>query len=154
MKYTEELITLQEVPGEVSLTLSISGCRLRCVSCHSPHLREDIGKVLDENELIRLLETHISKHTGLFNVTCVCFLGGDQFVSDIIPLLKICKNLNLKTCIYTGNTSIDPLILPYLTYLKTGPYVEKFGPLTSKTTNQKFIRVSDNTDLTYQFWSS
>lgn len=154
MKYTEAIVTFQEVPGEVSLTFSISGCTLRCSGCHSPHLREDIGTQLDEEELSRLLDFHKAKHTGLSNITCVCFLGGDQFPSDIIPLLKICNKRNLKTCIYTGNTKIDSSILPYLTFLKTGAYVSTLGPLTSKTTNQKFIRVSDNADLTFQFWSS
>ena len=154
MKYTEAIVTFQEVPGEVSLTFSISGCPLRCSNCHSPHLREHIGTPLTPSEFTRLLDEQTSPHTNLSNITCVCFLGGDQFPSDIIPLLKICKERNLKSCIYTGHTTIDPRILEHLTYQKLGPYIESAGPLTSPTTNQRFIRVSDNADLTSQFWSS
>ena len=65
MKYTEAIVTFQEVPGEVSLTLSISGCPLRCMYCHSPHLREDIGIPLTVQELARLLEEQVSPHTNL-----------------------------------------------------------------------------------------
>ena len=154
MKYTEAIVTFQEVPGEVSLTLSISGCPLRCMYCHSTHLREDIGIPLTVQELARLLEEQVSPHTNLSNISCVCFLGGDQFKSDILPLLNFCKSQNLKTCLYTGRLSIDPEILQHLTYAKYGPYDEVKGPLTSKTTNQRFIRVVDNADLTSQFWSS
>lgn len=154
MKYTEAIVTLQEVPGEVSLTISISGCPLRCLYCHSTHLREDIGTPLTPLELSRLLDEQLSPHTNLSNISCVCFLGGDQFPSDIIPLLKICESRNLKTCLYTGRTSVNPSITEHLTFLKTGAYDSIAGPLTSPTTNQQFIRVSDNTDLTSQFWSS
>ena len=43
-------------------------------------------------------------------------------------------------------------------YIKLGPYDEKLGPLTSKTTNQIFFKIehlddrSFVTDITSKFW--
>ena len=39
-------------------------------------------------------------------------------------------------------------------YIKLGPYIEEFGPLNSKTTNQRFYKVSDGelVDITSKFW--
>lgn len=39
LKYVESAVTLEEVPNEISLTLSISNCRFRCHSCHSAYLQ-------------------------------------------------------------------------------------------------------------------
>ena len=44
LKYVECAVTLEEVPTEISLTISISNCRFRCHGCHSAYLRQDIGK--------------------------------------------------------------------------------------------------------------
>ena len=43
-KYIDARVTFSEVPDEISLCISITGCPYRCFSCHSPHLREDIGE--------------------------------------------------------------------------------------------------------------
>lgn len=43
-KYVDYDIVFQEVPGEVSLALNISNCPFKCEGCHSPHLRENIGR--------------------------------------------------------------------------------------------------------------
>lgn len=44
LKYVEYAVTLEEVPTEISLTISISNCRFCCHGCHSAYLRQDIGK--------------------------------------------------------------------------------------------------------------
>ena len=46
LKYVEYAVTLEEVPTEISLTISISNCRFRCHGCHSAYLQQDIGKPL------------------------------------------------------------------------------------------------------------
>ena len=35
LKYVEYAVTMEEVPMEISLTISISNCRFRCHGCHS-----------------------------------------------------------------------------------------------------------------------
>ena len=46
LKYVECTVTLEEVPTEINLTISISNCRFRCHGCHSAYLQQDIGKPL------------------------------------------------------------------------------------------------------------
>ena len=46
LKYVECAVTLEEVPTEISLTISISNCRFHCHGCHSAYLQQDIGKPL------------------------------------------------------------------------------------------------------------
>lgn len=46
LKYVESAVTLEEVPNEISLTISISNCQFRCHSCHSAYLQQDIGRPL------------------------------------------------------------------------------------------------------------
>ena len=65
-------IVFQEIPGEVTLALNLSGCPCHCPGCHSQHLWEDVGEPLDEPLLDGLLDRYASQ------ITCVCFMGGDQ----------------------------------------------------------------------------
>ena len=46
LKYVEYAVTMEEVPTEISLTISISNCRFRCQGCHSAYLQQDVGKPL------------------------------------------------------------------------------------------------------------
>lgn len=46
LKYVEYAVTMEEVPMEISLTISISNCRFRCHGCHSAYLQQNIGKPL------------------------------------------------------------------------------------------------------------
>ena len=58
LKYVEYAETLEEVPTEISLTISISNCRFRCHGCHSAYLQQDVGKplLLDLMTLLRRYE--------------------------------------------------------------------------------------------------
>ena len=58
LKYVEYAVTLEEVPTEISLTISISNCRFRCHCCHSAYLQQDVGKplLLDLMTLLRRYE--------------------------------------------------------------------------------------------------
>ena len=71
-------IVFAEIPDEVSLALNITGCPNRCPGCHSTHLQQNIGDVLDTDALEVLL--------GIYGraVTCVCFMGGDGRASERI----------------------------------------------------------------------
>ena len=58
LKYVEYAVTLEEVPTEISLTISISNCRFRCHGCRSAYLQQDVGKplLLDLMTLLRRYE--------------------------------------------------------------------------------------------------
>lgn len=132
-------IVLQEVPGELSLAISISGCPLRCKGCHSAETRNPTyGTPFNLNSLTDLIKQH--KH-----ITCVVFYGGEWKPLELIELLQACKQHNLLTCLYTGFEleSIPKLLLEHLTYIKVGPYIEELGGIDSPTTNQQFLTVAD-----------
>ena len=59
----------------------------------------------------------------------------------------------LKTALYSGENIISSIVSNYLDYYKIGPYIEEFGPLNKKTTNQKFFKKENNNwvDITYKF---
>ncbi len=140
-------VVLAEVPDEISMAFSISGCPLRCKNCHSQETWDkNFGKPLTKE----LFEKYIQQKY----ITCVLFYGGEWDIDYLIELLKIARNKGLKTCLYTGLEidELDKKLLQYLNYLKTGRYIEKLGALESKNTNQKFINLDTNEDLTYKFF--
>lgn len=151
LKYVDTEVTFSEIPNEISLCISLSGCPHRCKGCHSSYLQEDIGNELTEE----VLDSLVKNNDG---ISCVCFMGGDNDLPRLHSLSKyIHKEFNLKTAWYTGlefTPTIDRPIVQNFDYIKTGPYIESFGPLTSPKTNQRFYkRISDKfEDITYLFY--
>lgn len=159
IKYVDYDIVFQEVPGEVSLALNISGCPFKCEGCHSPHLREDIGEDL-ECDLPILLETY----RGM--ITCVLFLGHGNDMPAFRRCVALCKQMDLHVALYTGaddkkiHEDEDDLFwfsayygVP--NYLKTGQYKKELGGLSSPSTNQRMYRLNSEgfyDDITYMFW--
>ena len=135
LKFVDFKVCFQEVPDEISLCINLSGCPHKCKGCHSPYLQEDIGKVLTEEVLDKLIEANDG-------ITCVCFMGGDNDIPTLHTLAKYVKeNHHLLTAWYTGNTlfpSTDRPILQVFDFIKTGSYIESLGPLTNPKTNQRF----------------
>ena len=135
MFYSYPQEVLQEVPGEISLALSISGCPLRCKGCHSQETyKKDFGKELTEQELDKLLKKH--KH-----ISCVLFYGGEWEIDTLTKYLIKIKNMKLKTALYSGFelSFFSKEFLTNLDYIKVGEYKEKLGGLESENTNQQFI---------------
>ena len=97
-KYIDARVTFSEVPDEISLCISITGCPYRCFSCHSPHLREDIGEPLTGNRLSSLIENNKG-------ITCVCFMGGDGSPHEVNDLAAYVRSTypNLKIAWYSGS---------------------------------------------------
>ena len=149
LKYTNYSICFQEVPNEVTLCFNISNCQIRCKDCHSKYLWEDIGNPLI-SDIIDILDNYKNY------ISCVCFMGGTHDTAQLKSLLDIVKTFNLKTCVYTGEDYSNKLdiLLDSLDYLKVGPYIDDFGGLNKKTTNQKFYKIVKNNliDKTYLFW--
>jgi len=148
LKYVNYGVVFQEVPNEITLAINISNCPYKCKGCHSDYLWKNIGNYID-NDIDKLL----NKYDEM--ITCVCFMGGDQEMEDLIELLKKIKRKGLKTALYTGadDISVVSSALPYLNFIKIGSYKENLGGLNSKTTNQKFYEVIENNliDKTYLF---
>ena len=146
MRFKDYSIVLQEVPNEVTLCLTITGCKLACDGCHSPYLwKEGSGIELTENIFIGLLE----RYKNL--ITCVLFMGGEWEKDTLINFLIISKQNKLKTCLYTGLYEIDSGIKSELTFLKTGPWEKTLGGLENINTNQKFIDIDKNEILNHLF---
>ena len=157
LKYLNTQVTFAEVPDEITLCINITGCKIKCKNCHSSYLAEDIGKELNIDSLHEL----ISNNKG---ITCVSFMGGDSNPKEVDHLASIVKEYySLKTAWYSGVQALSKDIHIWnFSFIKLGPYIEKMGPLNSKTTNQRMYRVvynhyDDGTsgyeleDITYKF---
>ena len=148
LKYVDTLVTFSEVPDEITLCINITGCKIGCKNCHSPYLAEDIGEELNSHSLKKLIDDNKG-------ITCVSFMGGDSNTLDIDALAQWVKiNYPLKVAWYSGRQELSKDInLQWFEYIKLGPYIEELGPLNSKTTNQRFYKVSNNKliDITYKF---
>ncbi len=163
MKYLDKQVVFREVPGEISLALSISNCRFRCDECHSPELRDNVGDKLDLKAIT----------SSIAGCTCVLFLGtGNGSENDLRTLNNIAgvvRKMGIKTALYMGENEIPQQISDHMDswdYVKVGHYDKKRGPLTSKTTNQRMYSVTSKvlyhhkmkeviynlTDITYKFW--
>jgi len=154
LKYVDVKEVFAEIPDEITLAISISGCPLRCKGCHSQYLWEDIGDELNTESLSALL-------TGHFGVTCVCFMGGDNDPAQVDHLSAWVKenHPDVRTAWYSGRDAIAKQIdLRHLDYIKIGRYDESQGPLNNPHTNQILYQVQHNPegeelkDLTHRFW--
>lgn len=146
MNYSSKQVVWQEVPGEVSLAYTISGCPLRCVGCHSA----DTWPLGAGNKLaVQEFKTQLKQYQGL--ITCVLFLGGEWHEQMLLELLEIAQEQDLNTCLYTGYEDVSNEIKAHLTYLKTGPWIRELGGLDSPTTNQRFIDLRTNECLNSLF---
>ena len=150
LKYVDAKVVFAEVPDEVTLAINISGCPCNCRGCHSPYLAEDIGERLRYDNLIPLIQ----KNKG---ITCVAFMGGDADPLSVDAYAGIIKEQfpNLKVAWYSGRQELSNSISLFnFDYIKLGPYKEESGPLDSRTTNQRFYKVSGKelVDITSKFW--
>ncbi len=136
MRYKDIQIVLQEIPNEISLAITITGCNIRCDGCHSPDTwKESVGTLLTEATILNT----INKYKPM--ISCVVFKGGEWHEKELINFLCLCRNNGLKTALYTGMDTVSTGIREQLTYLKTGKYISSLGGLNSPTTNQRFIDV-------------
>ena len=149
MKYVDVKEVFAEIPDEITLAISISGCPIHCPGCHSQYLWADVGEQLTIEALAEMLKSHIG-------VTCICLMGGDQDPAEINRLTQWIKgNSKISTAWCSGRDELPPEIeIKNFDYLKTGPYDAKCGPLNVRTTNQRLYRVEQGrlTDITHRFW--
>ncbi|GAB3017568.1 anaerobic ribonucleoside-triphosphate reductase activating protein [Bowmanella dokdonensis] len=139
-------ICFQEVPDEISLAFTISGCPLKCPGCHSqdtwdPHA----GRPLTNPAFAE----QVDRYAHL--VTCVLFFGGEWHPDALLQKLLIARAKGLKTCLYTGKERLPKRLLRQLDYLKTGPYDARLGGLDSPVTNQRFLQLAGGNLLNFRF---
>lgn len=150
LKYVDTKVVFAEVPDEVTLAINISNCPCQCKGCHSSYLAQDIGEPLDLQHLTNLIDSNKG-------ITCVCIMGGDANPSEVDDIAQDIKEYypELKVGWYSGRQELSKDIeLSNFDAIKLGPYKEEFGPLNSRTTNQRFYKVSDGEliDITSKFW--
>ena len=150
LKYVETAVTFGEIPDEITLAINISGCPCNCKNCHSSYLAQDIGEPLDLQHLTNLID--INK-----GITCVCIMGGDANPSEVDDIAQDIKEYHpeLKVGWYSGRQELSNNIeLCNFDYIKLGPYKEEFGPLNSRTTNQRLYQIKNckMLDITPRFW--
>jgi anaerobic ribonucleoside-triphosphate reductase activating protein len=146
MNYSEIEVVLQEVPSEISICFTITGCKLNCKGCHSPHLwKKGSGEKLTEEKYLQILRKYKEF------ASCVLFMGGEWHRQELVQNLKTAKNMGYSTCLYTGLEKVDKEILSKLTWIKTGSWIQELGGLDCKTSNQRFIEVKTNKILNHLF---
>jgi anaerobic ribonucleoside-triphosphate reductase activating protein len=137
MRIDSYKIVFQEVPNEVSLLFSVTGCPHRCKGCHSSVLwNGSNGELLTAD----IYQDLLSKYGDY--ITTVCFFGGEWYPEELKNNLLIARNQGFKTCLYTGADSVSPEIYKLLDYLKTGAWDPVRGGLDSPKTNQKMISIN------------
>lgn len=152
LKYHNYSIVFQEVPGEITLAINLTNCPNRCKGCHSTHLQEDIGTILDEAALQSLLATYGNA------ITCVCFMGGDAEPKAVEALALFVREHTkgwMKCAWYSGRALLPESVSSQsYDYIKLGPYIEHLGGLDSPDTNQRFYHIEPDgmSDRTRLFW--
>lgn len=154
IKYKDYYVVFEEIPEETSLAINITNCQNKCEGCHSPELRCDIGDELTEE----VIDDIISKNYG---ITCFLFMGEGN---DRIRLFELANYVRekhkLKVGLYSGREIVEPIVFFTFDYVKVGPYIPIYGPLNSKTTNQRLFKVTlsedrksnEIVDITEKFW--
>lgn len=144
IKYVTSMVTFEEVPTEVTLSLSISNCQGKCPGCHSPELRCNIGTELTNEKLDEL----ITKNSG---ISCVLLLGEGNDKEELIRVAERVRNhWKLAVALYSGRDSVEEDVWEAFDYVKIGRYVASLGPLNKVTTNQRLYK--SRKDITNLFW--
>lgn len=143
LKFIHSEIVVEEVPDELSLAISITGCPLACEGCHSSHTwNAKIGNDLTIDVLEKLIQKN--KH-----ITCILFYDGLHNEKELEKLFLYTKSKNLKVALYTGLDKVSESLNLFIDYLKVGSYKKELGGLSSTATNQRMYK--NNIDITHIF---
>lgn len=147
--FSNPQIVFQELPDEISLAFSISGCPLQCESCHSSYTwKTDFGTPLTSN----ILKEQIKTYSGL--ISCVIFYGGEWDLECLEVLIEIIKTNDLKCCLYTGQelNYFNQNFLKKLDFIKTGRFISSLGGVDSPSSNQILFQIANDhfTNITHK----
>lgn len=155
IKYKNYMVVFEEIPDKITLAVNITNCQNKCVGCHSPELRENIGNELTTNEIDKM----IKENDG---INCFLFMGEGNDQEGLIRLMEYIRMTYplLSLALYSGREKVESQILQYLDFVKIGPFIPEYGPLNKETTNQKLFQVTHGlnridyfiTDITSKFW--
>ena len=149
LKFLNTMVVFEEIPDKISLAVNMTNCQNKCVGCHSPQLRKDIGKELTEEVVDEL----IKDNEGL---NCFLFMGEGNDKDSLIKMARYIKEkyASLSLAIYSGRDNVEDDFYELFDYVKIGPYIAKFGPLNKDTTNQRLLKIEDGArkDITSMFW--
>lgn len=151
LKYNDVSIVLQEVPNEISLSLTMIGCQLGCKGCHSAYLWDiNNGEILSDVVFLSYLDKYKR------SISCVLFMGGEWACEDLLKKIHIAKAYGFKTALYTGLNykqveRSHPILLKKLDYLKTGKWLSECGGLNNPETNQKMVNLNTGEVMNHYF---
>lgn len=149
LKFLNTMVVFEEIPDKISLAVNMTNCQNKCVGCHSPQLRKDIGKELTEEVVDEL----IKENEG---INCFLFMGEGNDKDSLIKMARCIKEkyASLSLAIYSGRDNVEDDFYELFDYVKIGPYIAKFGPLNKDTTNQRLLKIEDGArkDITSMFW--
>lgn len=139
MKFFDYAITFREMPFNPSgsLTFYTGGqCKYNCNGCSWGTVKPS-GEEIPLEEFKSILEKKC-KHTD-----AVCFLGEGEDLDDFLQYIDLCKQLDMKTMLYTGGDldNFNEAILKRLDYIKVGRWQGK--TLYEKGTNQIVYKLTD-----------
>jgi pyruvate-formate lyase-activating enzyme len=122
-----------EVPNQISLNIYVQGCTKRCPECQNPELQSfNGGQDLNLKDVDFLLSDF-----PLCN--WICWLGGDAYYQRVAmnEFNKKFKNMNLKTCLYTGVLfdTLNKDVLENLDLVVDGEWMGV--PVADENSNQK-----------------
>ncbi len=152
LKYVNTGVVFQEIPDEVTLSINISNCPCHCPGCHSEYLWTDIGQPLDESAIDAMVAEYGD------DITCISLMGGDAEPTAVNALARHIHRAHgrLRVAWYSGRQRVPSVVNKQdFDYIKTGPYIEHLGPLSSATTNQRLRKQLPNgtwEDITPRFW--
>lgn len=148
IKFKDYYIVFEEIPDKVTLAFNITNCQNKCTGCHSPELRKNIGEELTDDKISEI----IKQNKG---INCVLFMGEGNDRKRLLEIGKYIKqNFNICIGVYSGRNNVENEYYEIFDYIKIGPYIEKYGPLNKKTTNQRLLYKKNNAfeDITDRFW--
>ena len=99
LRYLDSQIYVKEIPDEISLGISISGCPIHCPECHSKHTWDgNKGAILDIPEFNRIF------YPNQRLISCIFFYGGEWDSAWLIPIIQELKlrGFSQKMGLYTG----------------------------------------------------
>ena len=102
LKFLNTMVVFEEIPDKISLAVNMTNCQNKCVGCHSPQLRKDIGKELTEEVVDEL----IKENEG---INCFLFMGEGNDKDSLIKMARYIKEkyASLSLAIYSGRDNVE-----------------------------------------------
>jgi len=142
----EPQVVMHELPQHIALAFTVTGCQLKCKGCHSAETWNPYkGQPLND----QVFADYLARYQGL--ITAVVFFGGEWNEPALKTKLKLAKQQNLVTCLYSGEEQVSSKLLKYLDFYKVGAWQRELGGLDSDTTNQKFCNARTGEVLNHLF---